>query len=360
MENTKTVNELESKVKQLEAVITKMKAKQKYGLVWEDEEETVPSVIPQLIEERKLKIVNDKNKHENLLIEGDNYHSLLALQKTHLGKVDVIYIDPPYNTGNEFVYNDKIVDKEDSFRHSKWLSFMSKRLKLAKSLLSEDGVIFVSIDDNEQAQLKLLMDDIFGEQNFLTQFVWLYSRNNVKNGELLSTGANLGKIKKTKEYILSYSKNNSAVAIGRKQISEGKEIKSRITKNGNSTSTIILKKGIPSELEKGEFVGTIGGSSEPIHIEGKMSIDNYKLSQDVSITAQFGNPNIVQKLLNGEQPIDSKGQKYVSLYLTKTGLPYTIKEKNGNLYTDVISGYGGSSIGNQEIVDIFGDIEFSG
>lgn len=86
----------------------------------------------------------------HVLIEGDNLHALTVLNYTHAGKVDVIYIDPPYNTGNKnFIYNDQYVDREDSYRHSKWLSFMHKRLKLAKNLLKEFGVIFISIDDYE-------------------------------------------------------------------------------------------------------------------------------------------------------------------------------------------------------------------
>ena len=92
---------------------------------------------------------------------------------THHGKIDVIYIDPPYNTGNkDFIYNDSYVDSEDSFRHSKWLSFMNRRLRLAKELLSDDGVIFISIDDNEQAKLLSLCNDIFTEENFIDCFVW--------------------------------------------------------------------------------------------------------------------------------------------------------------------------------------------
>src|SRR5699024_8677917 len=84
------------------------------------------------------------------------------------GKIDVIYIDPPYNTGNkDFIYNDRYVDKEDSYRHSKWLSFMEKRLRIAQELLSDTGVMFISIDDNEVAQLKLLCDDIFKIENVL-------------------------------------------------------------------------------------------------------------------------------------------------------------------------------------------------
>jgi adenine-specific DNA-methyltransferase len=119
--------------------------------------------------------------------------------------VDVIYIDPPYNTGKkDFVYNDHFVDIEDRFRHSKWLSFMAKRLKLAKSLLKKEGVIFISIDDNEQAQLKLLCDEIFGEQNFITQFVW---HNNVKGRQMDLY------IKNTYENILVYVRDLKMVII---------------------------------------------------------------------------------------------------------------------------------------------------
>ena len=95
------------------------------------------------------------------------------LNYTHKGKIDVIYIDPPYNTGNkDWKYNDKIVDSTDEYRHSKWLSMMEKRLRLAKNLLSRKGVIFISIDDNEQANLKLLCDDIFGENNSVGPVIW--------------------------------------------------------------------------------------------------------------------------------------------------------------------------------------------
>lgn len=101
-----------------------------------------------------------------MIIEGDNLEALTTLTYTHEGKIDVIYIDPPYNTGNkDFIYNDSYVDSEDSYRHSKWLSFMSRRLRIAKKLLSDRGVIFISIDDNEQANLKILCDEIFGFNN---------------------------------------------------------------------------------------------------------------------------------------------------------------------------------------------------
>jgi len=107
------------------------------------------------------------------LIEGDNYHALSVLNYTHEENVDLIFIDPPYNTGKkDFRYNDRIVDEDDAFRHSKWLSFMDKRLRQAKTLLKETGVIFITIDDDEQAHLKLLCDEIFSPENFIAQICW--------------------------------------------------------------------------------------------------------------------------------------------------------------------------------------------
>jgi adenine-specific DNA-methyltransferase len=114
---------------------------------------------------------NDETDH--MIVEGDNLIALHTLLPRYAGKVNVIYIDPPYNTGNQdFVYNDKYVDPDDGFRHSKWLSFMEPRLKIAREMLADDGIIFVSIDDHEHAYLKILMDKIFGSRNFLANFIW--------------------------------------------------------------------------------------------------------------------------------------------------------------------------------------------
>ena len=159
----------------LEKIETALTEK-KYGLVWEEHEEEVDKQlvhnIPVFKEVGERKIVADESNDFNFLLEGDNLHSLKLLEKTHKGKIDVIYIDPPYNTGNkDFIYNDSYVGTDDGYRHSKWLSFMNERLKIAKELLSDEGVIFISIDDNEQAQLKLLCDDVFGERNY-ENFVW--------------------------------------------------------------------------------------------------------------------------------------------------------------------------------------------
>ena len=186
---------------QLIAKIEKLE-KEKYGLVWEDKEEDVAkrcdSELPLLKEDCAKEIVCDTSLPYNIIIEGDNYHSLYALSFTHKKSIDVIYIDPPYNTGNnDFIYNDSYVDKTDQFRHSKWLSFMSKRLRLAKNLLSNNGLIFISIDDNEFAQLKLLCDSIFTEKNFVIDLIW-NSRKSVSNDTIVSLNHN---------HTLIYAKN---------------------------------------------------------------------------------------------------------------------------------------------------------
>ncbi len=192
-----------------------LRGHKKYGLVWEDKsediEERLREDLPVLVErndEKVHSIISDYPDAPNhLIIEGDNLAALTELSYTHLGKFDMIYIDPPYNTGNkDFVYYDDFsddyrkvpfVERDDSFRHSKWLSFMHRRLKIAKSLLSDTGFIFLSIDDNEQANLKLLCDEIFGEQYFKSNSIVINNRG----------GRDYGGIALQHDYILVYSKS---------------------------------------------------------------------------------------------------------------------------------------------------------
>lgn len=194
----------------LEEVIRLLQTK-KYGLVWEEHaeivEEEMKTKIPVFVEDVEKKIAGNPDSHDyNFLLEGDNLHILKLLEKTHAGKIDVIYIDPPYNTGNkDFIYNDKIIDKNDGYSHSKWLSFMSKRLEYARVLLNDSGLIYISIDNNEQSQLKLLCDSIFGETNFVANLIW----SNREGGG--SSDSKLFRLKH--EYILVYSKDIDAVEI---------------------------------------------------------------------------------------------------------------------------------------------------
>ena len=173
----------------------------KYGLVWEEKreeiEERLREEIPVLTEVKERAIISGSADAPNhILIEGDNLEALTTLSYTHEGAIDIIYIDPPYNTGNkDFIYNDKFVDAEDEYRHSKWLSFMSKRLRIAKRLLSDKGVIFISIDENEAGHLRVMGDEIFGSNNFVGQWNWFKSA---------TPPALSKKIKRTVEYILCW------------------------------------------------------------------------------------------------------------------------------------------------------------
>ncbi len=195
---------------QLLSLIKNADAKKHYGLVWE--EDKVPEnvvtecleKIPVLKEIKKKNVNTDGNLPQNILIEGDNYHALKVLNETHKGTIDLIYIDPPYNTGKkeDFMYNDKYVDIDDSYRHSKWLSFMHKRLTLAATLLNKKGAIFISIDDTEIAQLKILCNQIFGEDNFVAQFI----RKN-KTG----SGHDSTQVAIEFDYMLCYAKNKTAL-----------------------------------------------------------------------------------------------------------------------------------------------------
>ena len=181
----------------------------KYGLVWEEHSERVDEMlkeyIPIFTEDIGKKITTSADGVYNFILEGDNLQSLYLLQKTHKGLIDVIYIDPPYNRGkDDFVYDDDFIDRNDTFRHSKWISFMTKRLSIARELLSEKGLVFISIDDNEVASLKMLMDEIFGENLFINMFVW--QRNSS------------GKTEKDKftintEYLLLYARTDKYVLI---------------------------------------------------------------------------------------------------------------------------------------------------
>jgi len=166
----------------------------------------------QLIPRKNKSLTKKVSLHDNLIIHGDNLKALKSLLPTYAGKIKCIYIDPPYNTGNEnWAYNDKVnspmmqewlgkvVDKEDLTRHDKWLCMMMPRLKLLKELLQEDGIIFISIDDNEQHRLRTLMDHVFGEENFVAQVIW----QKVYSPRMDAKGYSMDH-----DYILAYSRSD--------------------------------------------------------------------------------------------------------------------------------------------------------
>lgn len=194
-----------------EQLIDKIKLleKQRYGLVWEDKPEEIADQcereLPVLTEDKTKELVKDHSKPTNFIFEGDNYHTLYTLNFTHKRKIDTIYIDPPYNTGNKsWRYNNDYIDKEDRFRHSKWLSFMSKRLRLARRLLKETGIIICAIDDYEFASLKLLFDEIYGEQNRLGTLVVVHNPRGRNDDKFFAS---------QHEYVLVYAKNSDKATI---------------------------------------------------------------------------------------------------------------------------------------------------
>jgi len=202
-------------------VIEKLESRKKYGLIWDEEktkeqfEKESENALPVLKEVKGKEIKTDTKKPTNILIEGDNYHALSVLNYTHQGKVDVIYIDPPYNTGNNsWKYNNQYVEKDDAYKHSKWLSFMSKRLKLAKNLLKDDGVLIATIDDYEVHTLGLLLSEIFGEDNRMSTLIIESNPRGRTSDAFFAT---------SHEYYLYYAKNSSLVNFFNPALTEEQE-----------------------------------------------------------------------------------------------------------------------------------------
>lgn len=321
----------------------------RYGLVWEEHaelvEEEMKTKIPVFVENEKRKIFANPDEDYNFLLEGDNLHSLHLLQKTHKGKIDVIYIDPPYNTGNkDFIYNDKIVDENDSFSHSKWLSFMERRLRIARDLLSSEGVIFISIGDDENASLKLLMDDVFGESNYLNQI-----SVKTKQAAGASGGGEDKRLKKNIEYLLVYTKSTDIAPVMNtvyKKTEISKLIES-YKQNGVSWkyTSVIVDRG-----EKLYYASTVDGDGNEIKIykredavfksvgrlakdEGVTEKEIYeKYFNDIFVTAMPQSsirPRVLKKI--GQENL-SKDSVFSIEYVPKTG------KNKGKLYEQFYKG----------------------
>lgn len=198
-------SEIEKLYSEIDRLKKELKKKKKYGLVWDSEREPEEVVemckekLPVLKEVKSKEIITDKNKPINLLIEGDNYHALSVLNYTHRKKIDVIYIDPPYNTGSrDWKYNNRFVEAEDGYRHSKWLNMMEKRINVAKNLLTEKGIFVVAVDHYELFNLGLLCDKIFGEINRLGIIAVVHKSEGRNQEKFFGT---------SHEYMFFYAKN---------------------------------------------------------------------------------------------------------------------------------------------------------
>lgn len=360
-ELAKKINELDGLTNEEKSELLKLlRSQKKYGLVWEDKPEDAElrmvDEMPVLEEVPERAIVSDAPDAPNhVLIEGDNLEALTALTYTHTGKIDVIYIDPPYNTGNkDFVYNDSFVDRENGYRHSMWLSFMNKRLKIAKSLLSEKGVIFISIDDNEQAPLKLLCDEIFGERNFVAKFDWRKK-----------TGANDAKdIAVITESILLYS-NSKVLAVEREiwNRDEG----SRNMKRFKFSDEFVETRGkyYLDTLDRGGLqysdsmnYGIEAPDGGMIYPNGRSEFVNdgwiWKWGKD---KVKWGLEN---KFLEFVKSKKSSGSKYTIKYKVYENVDNegNIRKKVGRAFTNFILEPINQQ-GNSELMALFGEVPFS-
>ncbi len=313
------------------ALLGILRAHKKYGLVWEDKpedvEERLRDELPVLREDKTKFIPSDNPDAPNhIIIEGDNLEALTALSYTHEGKIDVIYIDPPYNTGKkeEFKYNDNWIDAEDDYRHSKWLCFINKRIELCKRLLKPNGLFFISIDDNEIAQLKVLCDEIFthnsnpDNSNCLGILVWD-----------LGAGTSAGHFTRSHEYILAYCNNKSLLDnfSGGEGLIDDRAIKKKSNKNAESEYTFL--KGTKFEAKDGtEFTGQWGKSEITRLISGRMRCKDGKLLEDVTLAACWTQRNQMDSFFEGEETFDSKGQKVIEFYFRENGKLYCRKERD--------------------------------
>ena len=290
----------------------------------------------------------------NLIVQGDNLHALKALLPRYAGEVKCIYIDPPYNTGNEgWAYNDnvnspeirkwlgEVVGKEGETldRHDRWLSMMYPRLVLLKKFLSEDGVIFVSIDDDEVHHLRGLLDEIFGVKRRLATFVWRTDGN----------FDNQAKIKNCHEYVLAYALNpelflhpkviDPSVGLGSKL--NRPQIQNTIVKNGpkNPVSQVLLPSGFPASVQDAQILAR---SNAWPHYLNDAVVENGRLKNPVAVSSGWSSKAILQSFIDSRfHPVlDSKGQQ-TRFVITGTGAIESIKEREQASHViTVISGVG--------------------
>lgn len=274
--------------------------KKKYGLIWEEHEERVDkelkSQIPTFEEIKNKEIISNPEQKFNFLLEGDNLHSLYLLEKTHKGKIDLIIIDPPYNRGeNDFIYDDRIIDKNDTFKHSKWLSFMNRRLEIARKLLKSDGIIIINIDEHESAQLLLLLNDIFGENNNLGEIIW-----NKKNPKGDAQG-----ISTMHETIFCFAKDKEYLFLNNDNVCKRQKI--------NAEKMLLKAKNLYKKIGKRLIPDDVASAIKPFDYADSVKEDFFVEYDLELVNKEFQNWLAKQTFSNGEKAykfIDKDGRVY--------------------------------------------------
>ncbi len=275
-------------------------AERQLGLVWERDEIDADRALNDdyVALELDPALSHGDAPWKNLIIEGDNFDALRALRMSHKGAIRCIYIDPPYNTGNrDFVYNDRFVDKTHRFRHSLWLEFMYRRLTLAKELLADDGVIFVSIDDNEIFRLGMLMDRVFGDDNFVAQFIWR---------KVDSPNDNKVSVTPDHEYILCFAKKLGMLRLAPMEAPEIVNAYGQQLPDGRRYRDRLLKKNGRNSLRKDR-------PTMFFPIEGPDGLDVLPIHD------------------NGEEARWAKGKDGVALHIADESLIWKQREKQGQI-----------------------------
>ncbi len=344
---------------------------EKYELTWAGKK-NAKKIAQEDVIGRTLKFIpedsKDANTTENLYIEGDNLEVLKLLRQNYYGAIKMIYIDPPYNTGNDFVYNDsfemsdkEIKENDENFSdfgekysinsdtqsryHANWINMMYPRLKIAKDLLAEDGIIFISIDDYERDNLVKICNEIFGNTSFSGPFVWSLPR-----------GINAGLIARAHEYILCYTKGLSKGRNFNRLSDEVEYSIERCNKKIDSRhpiSDITFRKGIRYEGEDKIIEGEIEGS-EKIIIHGKMCFKDGILAEDVTLSAGWTMKNMILDWMAGKEVYDTKGQKIVEFYFKENGRLYSKKEMSTLSIKSVLKDIPDTQIARTEVEDLLG------
>ena len=277
-------------------------------------------------------------KIEGVIIKSENFQALNLIRERYKGKVKCVYLDPPYNTGEDnFLY-------KDNYQHSSWLSMMHSRLSLANQLLESKGIIFVSIDDNEIHNLGKLMDSIFERENLLAQIIWN-----------LGTGTQAGHFTRSHEYVLAYARDKKSLPYFESDdntpIQHG--ALKRISKD-NPATEITFPKGMEFEGENATFKGEVGGEEKEIIVSGKMVFEKGRLKEPVTLKAGWAMRDQILSWLAGNETYDSKGQKVVRFFFNKEGILWYEKERVTFHPKTVLTGVAKTKDGTTEVENLFG------